>query len=173
VDGRHGLRLTTRTRIEVTLKVQVLLKFGTTLLARIPTQWSRSWVAEMLSSGPSPATVGRQSSRFGVPRCGDCRQPAGDQSGDQRATAIGAIEAAALPLPDRGGVAGRGGAGPVQGLVLVGASAWGEAAGLTRASIDVPLSRMRVTTHSCRSPRPRDAGKRAGDHPIQADGPGR
>ena len=35
IQTRHDLRLTTRTRLEITLKVQVLPRFGTTPLVRI------------------------------------------------------------------------------------------------------------------------------------------
>jgi integrase len=79
---------------------------------------------------------------------GDRRQPASDQSGDQRATAVGALEAAALPLANRVELLVDAMPAQYKALVLVGAYAglrWGEAAGLTRASIDVLQSRIRVT----------------------------
>jgi len=57
IQTRHDLRLTTRTRLEITLKVQVLPRFGTTPLVRITNAAVRSWVAEMLAAGLSPSTI--------------------------------------------------------------------------------------------------------------------
>jgi len=57
IQTRHDLRLTTRTRLEITLKVQVLPSFGSTPLVRITNAAARSWVAEMLAAGLSPSTI--------------------------------------------------------------------------------------------------------------------
>ena len=54
---RHGLRMTTHARLATTLDCQVLPKFGSTPLAKITNGAVRTWVAEMLASGLSPATV--------------------------------------------------------------------------------------------------------------------
>jgi len=64
IQTRHDLRLTTRTRLEITLKVQVLPRFGSTPLVRITNAAARSWVAEMLAAGLSPSTIAKPSSRF-------------------------------------------------------------------------------------------------------------
>ena len=57
IQTRHDLRLTTRTRLEITLKVQVLPRFGSTPLVRITNAAVRSWVAEMLAASLSPSTI--------------------------------------------------------------------------------------------------------------------
>jgi hypothetical protein len=57
IETRHDLRQTTKVRLEISLKVQVLPKFGTTPLVRISNAAIRGWVAEMLNAGLSPATV--------------------------------------------------------------------------------------------------------------------
>ena len=57
IQTRHDLSLTTRTLLEITLKVQVLPRFGTTPLVRITNAAVRSWVAEMRAAGLSPSTI--------------------------------------------------------------------------------------------------------------------
>ena len=64
IQTRHDLRLTTRTRLEITLKVQVLPRFGTTPLVRITNAAARIWVAEMRAAGLSPPPSAKLSSRF-------------------------------------------------------------------------------------------------------------
>lgn len=150
IKTRHDLRLTTRTRLEITLKVQVLPKFRTTPLVKITNAAVRGWVAEMLSSGLLAATV--RKAVFGLRQCLDAA------IADNRLVTNPAIS---VPLPSERLKPPRFlsqtevellvGAMPDQykALVLVGAYAglrWGEAAGLTRASIDVLQSRIRVTT---------------------------
>jgi integrase len=150
IKTRHDLRLTTRTRLEITLKVQVLPKFGTTPLVKITNAAVRGWVAEMLSSGLSAATV--RKAVFALRQCLDAA------IADNRLVTNPAIS---VPLPSERLKPPRFlsqtevellvGAMPDQykALVLVGAYAglrWGEAAGLTRASIDVLQSRIRVIT---------------------------
>ena len=108
IQTRHDLRLTTRTRLEITLKVQVLPRFGTTPLVRITNAAVRSWVAEMLSRRPLPLHHPQSCLRASpMSRRGDRGQPTGDQPSDQRAAAFGATQAAAIPLPVGGGAAGR------------------------------------------------------------------
>ena len=57
VRSRHDLRLTTRARLAASMASQVLPKFGSTPLVKISNAAVRSWVAEMLDQGLSPATV--------------------------------------------------------------------------------------------------------------------
>jgi integrase len=150
IETRHDLRTTTKVRLEVSLKVQVLPKFGTTPLIRISNAAIRGWVAEMLNTGLSPATV--RKAVFALRQCLDAA------IADNRLAMNPAIR---VPLPSerlkpprflsQSEVERLVDATPDQykALVLVGAYAglrWGEAAGLTRASIDVARSRIRVTS---------------------------
>lgn len=57
VDTRHDLRATTKARLETTMRVQVLPKFGGTPLIKITNAAVRAWVAEMLGAGLSAATA--------------------------------------------------------------------------------------------------------------------
>jgi integrase len=150
IKTRHDLRLTTRTRLEITLKVQVLPTFGTTPLVKITNAAVRGWVAEMLSSGLSAATV--RKAVFALRQCLDAAiadnrlvtNPAisvplpSERSKPPRFLSQTEVELLVDAMPDQ-----------YKALVLVGAYAglrWGEAAGLTLASIDVLQSRIRVTT---------------------------
>ena len=73
IQTRHDLRLTTRTRLEITLKVQVLPRFGTTPLVRITNAAVRSWVAEMRAASLSPLHHPQSCLRASpMSRCGDC-----------------------------------------------------------------------------------------------------
>jgi integrase len=150
IRTRHDLRLTTRARLEITLKMQVLPRFGSTPLVRITNAAVRSWVAEMLSTGLAPATV--RKAVFALRQCLDAA------IADNRMATNPAIS---VPLPSeplkpprflsQSEVERLVDAMPDQykALVLVGAYAglrWGEAAGLTRASIDVLRSRITVTS---------------------------
>lgn len=63
VKTRHDLRITTRARLEASVSSQVLPRFGTTQLAKISNGAVRVWVAEMLDTGLSPATVRKRCSR--------------------------------------------------------------------------------------------------------------
>ncbi len=54
---RHDLRATTHARLATSLARQVLPRFGDTSLLKITNGAVRVWVAEMVASGLSPATV--------------------------------------------------------------------------------------------------------------------
>lgn len=57
IETRHDLRATSRARLETTMRVQVLPKFGNTPLIMINNAVVRAWVAEMLADGLSAATT--------------------------------------------------------------------------------------------------------------------
>ena len=150
IHTRHDLRLTTRTRLEITLKVQVLPRFGTTPLVRITNAAVRRWVAEMLAAGLSSSTI--RKAVFALRQCLDAA------IADNR---IAINPAISVPLPSeplkpprflsQSEVEQLGDAMPdkYKAMVLVGAYAglrWGEAAGLTRSSIDVLRSRITITS---------------------------
>ena len=132
IQTRHDLRLTTRTRLEITLKVQVLPRFGSTPLVRITNAAARSWVAEMLAAGLSPST-----SRLAINPAISVPLPS-EPLKPPRFLSQSEVERLVDAMPDK-----------YQAMVLVGAYAglrWGEAAGLTRASIDVLRSRITVAS---------------------------
>ena len=150
IQTRHDLRLTTRTRLEITLKVQVLPRFGSTPLVRITNAAVRSWVAEMLAAGLSPSTI--RKAVFALRQCLDAAiadnriaiNPAisvplpSEPLKPPRFLSQSEVEQLVDAMPDR-----------YKAMVLVGAYAglrWGEAAGLTRASIDVLRSRIAVAS---------------------------
>jgi integrase len=150
IQTRHDLRLTTRTRLEITLKVQVLPRFGTTPLVRITNAAVRSWVAEMRAAGLSPSTI--RKAVFALRQCLDAAiadnrlaiNPAisvplpSEPLKPPRFLSQSEVEQLVDAMPDK-----------YKAMVLVGAYAglrWGEAAGLTRASIDVLRSRITVAS---------------------------
>jgi hypothetical protein len=150
IQTRHDHRLTTRTRLEITLKVQVLPRFGTTPLVRITNAAVRSWVAEMRAASLSPSTI--RKAVFGLRQCLDAAiadnrlaiNPAisvplpSEPRKPPRFLSQSEVEQLVDAMPDR-----------YKAMVLVGAYAglrWGEAAGLTRASIDVLRSRITITS---------------------------
>ena len=150
IQTRHDLRLTTRTRLEITLKVQVLPRFGSTPLVRITNAAARSWVAEMLAAGLSPSTI--RKAVFALRQCLDAAiadnrlaiNPAisvplpSEPLKPPRFLSQSEVEQLVDAMPDK-----------YKAMVLVGAYAglrWGEAAGLTRASIDVLRSRITVAS---------------------------
>jgi integrase len=150
IQTRHDLRLTTRTRLEITLKVQVLPRFGTTPLVRITNAAVRSWVAEMRAAGLSPSTI--RKAVFALRQCLDAAiadnrlalNPAisvplpSEPLKPPRFLSQSDVEQLVHAMPDK-----------YKAMVLVGAYAglrWGEAAGLTRASIDVLRSRITVAS---------------------------
>lgn len=150
IKTRHDLRATTRARLETTMKVQVLPRFGPTPLMKITNAAVRVWVAEMLDAGLSPATT--RKAVFALRQCLEAAVA------DNR---LGTNPAASVPLPSEASKVPRFLSqgeverliaempGKYQALVLVGAYAglrWGEAAGLTRANVDVLRSRILVTT---------------------------
>ena len=145
---RHDLRSSTLARLEMTMSGQVLPRFGTTPLVKITNADVRRWVAELLGRGLSPATV--RKAVFALRQClsaavADGRllmNPALDvplpseRLKTPRFLSQDEVELLAESMPDR-----------YRALVLVGAYAglrWGEAAGLTRANVDVLRSRIRV-----------------------------
>ncbi|GAA1434295.1 hypothetical protein GCM10009616_28280 [Microlunatus lacustris] len=145
---RHDLRPTTHARLATTLSRQVLPRFGATPLLKISNGAVRAWVAEMVASGLSPATV--RKAVFALRQClaaaiSDRRlalNPAADvplpaeRSKPPRFLAQSQVERLAAEMPDQ-----------YVALVLVGAYGglrWGEAVGLTRASIDALRSRIIV-----------------------------
>lgn len=147
---RHDIRATTLARLEISLSSQVLPKFGSTPLARITNAAVRGWVAEMLADGLSPATV-----RKAVFALRQCLSAA---AADGRLVMNPAVD---VPLPSERSKAPQFLSQkevqrlvdvmpePYKALVLTGAYAglrWGEAAGLTRANVDVLRSRVRVVS---------------------------
>ncbi len=56
IQTRHDLRATTRARLETTMRMQVIPKFGDLPLIRITNANVRAWVAEMLDADLSPAS---------------------------------------------------------------------------------------------------------------------
>ena len=149
IQTRHDLRLTTRTRLEIALKVQVLPRFGTTPLVRI-TNAGRSWVAEMRAAGLSPCSI--RKAVFALRQCleaaiADNRlaiNPAisvplpSEPLESPRFLSQSEVELLDEAMPDK-----------YKAMVLVGAYAGlrgGEAAGLTKGSIDVLRSRITVTS---------------------------
>ena len=145
---RHDLRASTLARLQMTMSGQVLPRFGTTPLVKITNAEVRRRVAELLTGGLSPATV--RKAVFALRQClsaavADGRllmNPALDvplpseRLKPPRFLSQDEVELLAESMPDR-----------YRALVLVGAYAglrWGEAAGLTRANVDVLRSRVRV-----------------------------
>ena len=150
VQTRHDLRLTTRARLEISLSSQVLPRFGSTPLVKITNAAVRTWVADMLAEGLSPATA--RKAVFALRQClsaamADNRlvmNPAVDvplpseRLKPPRFLSQTEVDRLAAAMPDR-----------YRALVLAGAYAglrWGEAAGLTRRDVDVLRSRIRVRT---------------------------
>ena len=147
---RHDLRTTTRARLETTMRSQVLPKFGGTPLIKISNAAVRTWVAEMLAADLSAATA--RKAVFALRQCleaavADNRlmvNPAdrvplpAERMKPPRFLSQSEVERLAAEMPER-----------YKALVLIGAYAglrWGEAAGLTRASIDPLRSRITVRT---------------------------
>ena len=150
VETRHDLRVTTWARLRTSLARQVLPRFGTTPLIKISNAEVRSWVAEMLDAGLSPATA--RKAVFALRRClaaavadrrillnaaADVPLPS-ERAKPPRFLSQAEVERLTAEMPER-----------YRALVLVGAYAglrWGEAVGLTRASVDVLRSRIIVTS---------------------------
>ncbi|GAA3612761.1 tyrosine-type recombinase/integrase [Microlunatus ginsengisoli] len=150
IETRHDLRATTRARLETTMRAQVLPKFGKLPLIKISNAAVRGWVTEMLVADLSPATT-----RKAVFALRSCLEAA---VSDGRLTHNPATK---VPLPSERAKAPRflsqsevedlveAMPARYRALVLVGAFGglrWGEAAGLTRASIDGRRSRIIVTS---------------------------
>jgi integrase len=150
VRTRHDLRMTTRARLEASMASQVLPRFGSTQLVKISNGAVRSWVAAMLETGLSPATV--RKAVFALRQClaaamADNRlvlNPAenvplpSERMKPPRFLSQSEVDRLAAEMPK-----------PYRAMVLVGAYAglrWGEAAGLTRRDVDVLRSRIRVTS---------------------------
>jgi integrase len=150
VQTRHDLRITTKARLVTTMHTQVLPKFGGTPLIKISNAAVRGWVAELLAAGLSAATTSK--AVFALRQCLDAAvadnrlviNPASrvplpsERLKPPRYLSQAEVERLVEETP-----------GPYQALVLVGSYAglrWGEAAGLTRASIDVARSRITVTS---------------------------
>lgn len=150
VKTRHDLRATTWARLETTLSSQVLPKFGGMPLDKISNAAVRGWVAEMLAAGLSPATT--RKAVFALRQCLDAAvadhrlviNPAtsvplpSERSKPPRFLSQFEVERLVEEMPDQ-----------YKALVLVGAYAGlrlGEAAGLTRASVDVLRSRIVVSS---------------------------
>ncbi|BAK34870.1 putative integrase [Microlunatus phosphovorus NM-1] len=150
IETRHDLRATTRARLDTTMRMQVLPKFGKLPLIKISNAAVRAWVAEMLASGLSAASA--RKAVFALRHCLEA------------AVADGRLmtnPAAKVPLPSERAKAPRylsqtevetlvdAMQARYRALVLVGAFGglrWGEAAGLTRAGVDVRRSRIIVTS---------------------------
>lgn len=150
IETRHDLRATTRARLETTMRMQVLPKFGMLPLIKISNAAVRAWVAEMLAAGLSPASA--RKAVFALRHCLEAavadgrlmHNPAAkvplpsERAKPPRFLSQSEVEALVDAMPE-----------PYRALVLVGAFGglrWGEAAGLTRASIDVRRSRITVTS---------------------------
>lgn len=150
VASRHDLRLSTRARLEITMRAQVLARFGEVPLIKISNAAVRSWVADMLAAGLSAATV--RKAVFALRQCLDAAvadnrlmaNPAervplpSERMKPPRYLSQSEVEQLAAAMPER-----------YRALVLVGAYAglrWGEAAGLTRANVDYVRSRITVET---------------------------
>jgi integrase len=150
VETRHDLRTTTRARLMTSMRSQVLPTFGSVPLAKISNGAVRAWVAEMLGAGLSAATVRKAvfalrqcleaavaDNRLTVNRADRVPLPS-ERMKAPRFLSQSEVERLVDEMPD-----------PYKGLVLVGAYAglrWGEAAGLTRSSVDVLRSRILVRT---------------------------
>lgn len=162
VETRHDLRVTTWARLRTTLARQVLPRFGTTPLIMISNAAVRGWVAEMLDAGLSPATARKAVSA--LRRCltaavADRRIPLNaavdvplpsERANLPRFLSQTEVEQLAAAMPER-----------YRALVLVGGYAglrWGEAVGLTRASVDVLRSRIIVTSTAVEVSNPPNAG---------------
>ena len=147
---RHDLRPTTQARLETTLARQVLPRFGSTPLIKITNGAVRLWVADMLAEGLSAATV--RKAVFALRQClaaaiADRRlaiNPAAavplpsERAKPPRYLTQVQVERLVQEIPER-----------YRALVLVGAYGglrWGEAVGLTRASVDVLRSRLVIMT---------------------------
>lgn len=150
IGTRHDLRATTRARLDTTMRMQVLPKFGKLPLIKISNAAVRAWVAEMLATGLSPASA--RKAVFALRHCLEAAVADGRLMTNPAAKVPLPSERAKAPrylsqteveelveaMPDR-----------YRALVLVGAFGglrWGEAAGLTRASVDVRRSRIIVTS---------------------------
>ena len=150
IETRHDLRATTRARLGTTMRIQVLPKFGKLPLIKISNAAVRTWVAEMLSAGLSPATV--RKAVFALRQCLDAAVADGrlianpttkvplpaERAKPPRFLSQAEVQEVIEAMPDR-----------YRALVLVGAYGglrWGEAAGLTRANIDVSRSRLIVSS---------------------------
>lgn len=150
LPSRHDLRATTRERLETTMQRQVLPRFGDVQQVRITNGDVRAWVAELLTSGLSAATV--RKAVFALRQCLEAAvedrrlafNPASkvplpsERAKPPRFLSQRDVERLVLAMPER-----------YRALVLVGAYGglrWGEAAGLTRASVDVMRSRLTVST---------------------------
>lgn len=147
---RHDLRVTTRARLETSMRMQVLPKFGGIPLSKITNAAVRAWVAEMLAAGLSAATA--RKAVFGLRHCLDAAAADGrisfnpatkvplpsERSKPPRYLSQEEVERLVDAMSDR-----------YRALVLVGAYGglrWGEAAGLTRSNIDTRRSRIMVST---------------------------
>ena len=125
-------------------------KFGSTPLIKISNAAVRAWVAEMLAEGLSPATT--RKAVFALRQCLDAALADGrlmvnpadrvplpsERMRTPRFLSQTEVERLVDQMPEQ-----------YKALVLVGAYAglrWGEAAGLTRASVDALRSRITVTT---------------------------
>jgi integrase len=150
IETRHDLRITTWARLRTTMARQVLPRFGATPLIKITNGAVRSWTAEMLATGLYPATA--RKAVFALRRClaaavADRRIPfnaaadvplPSEQAKTPQFLSQAGVELLASEMPEH-----------YRALVLVGAYAglrWGEAVGLTRASVDLLRSRIFVTT---------------------------
>lgn len=150
MKSRHDLRPTTWARLETTLDRQVLPRFGDVPIDKITNADVRSWVAEMIASGLSAATV--RKAVFALRQCLDAaiadnrlalnaalRVPLpSERAKPPRFLSQTEIERLVEEMPER-----------YKALILVGAYGglrWGEAAGLTRSDVDVLRSRIVVST---------------------------
>lgn len=150
IGTRHDLRATTRARLETMMRMQVIPKFGKLPLIKINNAAVRTWVAEMLDADLSPATA--RKAVFALRHCLEAAVDDGrlmhnpatkvplpsEHAKVPRFLSQVEVEALVEAMPERH-----------RALVLVGAHGglrWGEAAGLTRANIDVRRSRIIVAS---------------------------
>jgi integrase len=166
MSTRHDLRPTTKARLETTMRMQVLPKFGKLPLTKIGNAAIRGWVAEMLDADLSLATA--RKAVFALRRRLESAVADGRLTNNPASKVSLPSERAKAPrfhsqaevarlveaMPDR-----------YRALALVGAYGglrWGEAAGLTRSNVDVSRSHHR--RQHCRGDRREDhARQRAQD----------
>ena len=140
IQTRHDLRATTWARLETTMRMQVLPRFGDLPLNKITNAAIRAWVADMLGHDLSAATT--RKAVFALRQCLDAavddgrlaRNPAtavplpSERAKPPRFLSQSEVTRLVEAMPAR-----------YRALVLVGAYGglrWGEAAGLTRAHVN-------------------------------------
>lgn len=150
IETRHDLRATTKSRLETTMRMQVLPKFGDLPLIKISNAEVRAWVAEMLAQDLSAASA--RKAVFALRQCLDAAMADGrifanpaekvplptERAKPPRFLSQIEVQRLVEAMPER-----------YRALVLVGAYGglrWGEAVGLTRSNIDTHRVRIIVAS---------------------------